>query len=142
MALIDLTNFESDENYTDFLTRLGDALGFDHASYATTSLITGDIHGFTSYPEEWELHYAKMGMQRFDPTLRAAMLSVAPVDWQRLAKTDDFTRVFFDAHDFGITDRGLILTRWLLYLGNPDATDPSELPSKPDKESAKVYTTW
>ena len=109
MALIDLTDFESDENYTDFLTRLGDALGFDHASYATTSLITRRYSRLYLLPRRMglRLHYAKMGMQRFDPTLRAAMLSVAPVDWQRLAKTDDFTRVFFDAHDFGITDRGL-----------------------------------
>ena len=107
MALIDLTELQSGDDYDDYLVRLGEALGFDHASYATTSLVTGDIHGFTTYPDAWEAHYAKMGMQRFDPTLRTAMLSVAPVDWHRLAKDDDFTRVFFDAHDFGITDRGL-----------------------------------
>lgn len=107
MALIDLTEFDGEEDFADYLDRLGDALGFDHASYATTSIVTGDIHGFTSYPEEWEEHYAKKAMQRFDPTLQAAMMSVAPVDWQRLAKDDDFNRVFFDAHDFGITDKGL-----------------------------------
>ena len=107
MALIDLTSFQGNERYDEFLLSLGDTLGFKHASYATTSLVTGDIHGFTTYPDEWEIHYAEKGMHRFDPTLQAAAQSVAPVDWQRLNQHDTFKRVFSDAYDFGISDRGL-----------------------------------
>lgn len=107
MALIDLTSFQGNEKYDEFLLSLGETLGFSHASYATTSLVTGDIHGFTTYPDEWEIHYATKGMQRFDPTLQAAALSVAPVDWQRLRQHEKFKLVFSDAYDFGISDRGL-----------------------------------
>jgi len=49
----------------------------------------------------------KQGMHRFDPTLYEAVRSIAPVDWGRFADDDKFRAVFYDARDFGITNRGL-----------------------------------
>ncbi len=46
-------------------------------------------------------------MHRFDPTLHQSARSIAPVDWGRFTDRASFHKVFFDARDFGITNRGL-----------------------------------
>ena len=42
----------------------------------------------------------------------------------------------------GITDLGLILYRWLIYLTDVDATDPSTLPSSPSTASKRIWYTY
>ncbi|GHG79727.1 autoinducer binding domain-containing protein [Pseudodonghicola xiamenensis] len=108
MDLIDLSAVpEAEDNFTAFLDELCDKLEFDYASYATTHPITGDVQGYANYPEQWKFHYMKQGMHRFDPTIYQSVRSIAPVDWSRFADDEKFRAVFYDARDFGITNRGL-----------------------------------
>lgn len=107
MNLIDLSQIEDDDKFQTFLENLCDSMGFDFASYATTNLVTGDVQGFATYPDEWKIHYAERGYHRLDPTLYESMKSIAPVDWERFSGSDKFTTVFKDASDFGITERGI-----------------------------------
>jgi DNA-binding CsgD family transcriptional regulator len=46
-------------------------------------------------------------MQLVDPTIHQAALSIAPVDWSRFARDQNFTALFKSAHDFGITSQGM-----------------------------------
>ncbi|WP_375264160.1 autoinducer binding domain-containing protein [Palleronia sp.] len=108
MDLIDLaplTNGEGD--FETFIDDLCQNLEFDYASYAAINPVTGLVQGYANYSPEWKLHYAKRGYHRIDPTLRLASKSIAPVDWARFERNDKFEAVFFSAHDFGITPRGL-----------------------------------
>ncbi|WP_323782789.1 LuxR family transcriptional regulator [Thalassovita sp.] len=107
MDLIDLSSVNDDDRFLDFLESLCLSLGFDFASYATTNMVTGDVQGFANYPDEWKNHYAKKGYHRLDPTLYVSMQSIAPVDWGRFSHDEKFNKVFSDAFDFGITDRGI-----------------------------------
>lgn len=108
MNLIDLSTVpDTDDNFTFFLNDLCRELGFDYASYATSHPITGDVQGYANYPDEWKLHYGRRGMHRVDPTLYQSARSIAPVDWARFTDHPHFHDVFFDAHDFGISNRGL-----------------------------------
>jgi len=108
MDIIDLGALPGgDSPFDEFLSQICDRLGFDHAAYAGTNPVQGTIHGHVTYPEDWKLHYSKKGFHRIDPTLTTAGRSIAPVDWSRLERDEKFTRVFTDANDFGIGDRGL-----------------------------------
>ena len=108
MKLVDLSSVqEVPDTVGAWLDNLCDSLEFDYASYATTNPITGDVQGYANYPDEWRLHYTEQGYHRFDPTLYQSALSIAPVDWSRFTHDDKFKKVFRDARDFGITDRGL-----------------------------------
>lgn len=108
VKLVDLSSVPNvSENVVDWLDELCGRLGFDFASYATTNPIAGEVQGYANYPDTWKLHYAKHGFHRFDPTLYQTALSIAPVDWGRFNHDDKFKRVFRDAGDFGITDRGI-----------------------------------
>ena len=108
MNLIDLSTVpDSEDNFTSFLNDLCDQLEFDYASYATSHPITGDVQGYANYPDAWKQHYAKRGMHRVDPTLYQSARSIAPVDWHRFTDHPNFRAVFYDAHDFGITNCGL-----------------------------------
>lgn len=95
------------KDFTKFLSDARDNLGLDHLAYAGMNPITGTTHGHVTYDPAWTLHYAQQGYQRFDPTLHQARRSIAPVDWQRLARDENFNTVFRDAHDFGISSTGL-----------------------------------
>lgn len=108
MKLIDLSSVaDIDQHAGQYLDDLCQQLEFEHASYATANPITGDVVGYANYPDEWKLHYTKAGYHHFDPTLYQSAKSIAPVDWSRFEHNDKFYKVFRDAHDFGISDRGL-----------------------------------
>ncbi len=110
MDLIDLgTVAHREHNFVGFLDQICERFELDHAAYAGTNPISGTIHGYVNYPEGWKNHYVKNGLYRNDPTLHRAGRSIAPVDWQRLNRDEQFHRVFRDAHDFGISDRGLTI---------------------------------
>jgi DNA-binding CsgD family transcriptional regulator len=108
MDLVDLGQLPpNDRPFDKFLSQLCDRLGFDYAAYAGTNPIQGSIHGYVTYPDAWKEHYVARGFQNIDPTLTTAGRSIAPVDWRRLERDTRFERVFRDARDFGIADRGM-----------------------------------
>lgn len=108
MNLIDLASTpEGQRDYVAHLEKICDSLGVEQATYFAANPITGKMHGFTTYPEEWKTHYVQQGLQQFDPTLGIASRSVAPVDWRRLPKDANYDRVFRDAHDFGLPNQGV-----------------------------------
>ncbi|PIE12196.1 MAG: LuxR family transcriptional regulator [Rhodobacterales bacterium] len=108
MELIDLSSVDqTDDRFDRFLEDLCQRLEFDYASYATVNLVSGDVQGFATYPEDWIIHYAQHEFHRIDPTLHISMRSIAPVDWERLERDSKFNSVFRNAPDFGITDRGI-----------------------------------
>lgn len=110
MELLDLEKTPGNgDSLQEFLRKVCDQFGFDHAAYAGTNPISGRIHGSVTYPESWKLHYAENGFQNIDPTLRMAHRSIAPVDWRRLERDADFAAVFRNARDFGISERGLTI---------------------------------
>ncbi len=108
MDLIDLASTPDGElDFVGHLNRLCDTLGVEHATYFSANPVTGKMHGFTTYPDEWKEHYVSERLQAHDPTLLAALRSVAPVDWRRLESTDGYQRVFQDSRDFGLPDQGV-----------------------------------
>ncbi|MFN7224056.1 MAG: autoinducer binding domain-containing protein [Paracoccaceae bacterium] len=110
MDLIDLgAEGRTQESFVSFLDQICDRFGLDHAAYAGSNPVTGTMHGYVNYPDAWKRHYAENGLHRIDPTLLMASRSIAPVDWRRLDRNADFDKTFRDAHDFGITDRGLTI---------------------------------
>jgi DNA-binding CsgD family transcriptional regulator len=108
VKLIDLSSVKKVDDHVDtFLDQLCNELGFDYASYATTNPVSGDVQGYANYPDAWIQHYSKREYHHFDPTLYQSAQSIAPVDWGRFTQNDKFKKVFWDAHDFGISDRGI-----------------------------------
>lgn len=108
--LIDLSAQPNSEGlFTEFLDQICQRFEFDYAAYAGMNPVGGGMHGYVNYPDAWKQHYAQNGLHRFDPTLHMASRSIAPVDWRRLEKNDRFQKVFRDAHDFGISERGLTI---------------------------------
>lgn len=97
----------SDELYARYLNDLCEDLGFDDAAYAGINPVGGTMHAYVTYSESWQHHYQQNALQNLDPTLQAAMRSVAPVDWSRLSRDKNFRRVFDDARDFGVSERGM-----------------------------------
>lgn len=110
MELIDLGDADHNATlFTEFLDQICDRFEVDYAAYAGANPVSGKIHGFVNYPKTWTDHYTRQGLARFDPTLSSASRSIAPIDWKRLPRDDDFHNVFRDAHDFGISDIGLTI---------------------------------
>ncbi|WP_145110470.1 autoinducer binding domain-containing protein [Cereibacter sediminicola] len=108
MDIIDLSVVASDDaNFLEYLDQLCAQLGFDYASYATTSPMTGAVQGYANYPDSWKMHYMRRNLHRVDPTIHKSALSIAPVDWARFERDERFRAVFFAAEDFGITPQGL-----------------------------------
>lgn len=108
MNLIDLASTpDGQRDYVAHLNVLCQAAGVEYASYAAANPVTGTMHAFTTYPDLWKNHYMAKGLHHLDPTLHAAARSVAPVDWSRLEKTENFKAVFSEAADFGMPDKGL-----------------------------------
>lgn len=108
VKLVDLAAIDHEEkSAADIINAVCEELGFDYASYATFNPVKGDVQGYANYPDEWKIHYGSQGFHHFDPTLYQSALSIAPVDWGRFNHDEKFHSVFRDAHDFGITSRGL-----------------------------------
>ncbi len=106
--LIDLASTpESQRDYVGHLQKLCDTLGVEQATYFASNPISGKMHGFTTYPDDWKAHYVRHRLQEVDPTLRSAARSVAPVDWTRLKSDPNYDRVFRDAHDFKLPTQGI-----------------------------------
>ncbi|THD74622.1 LuxR family transcriptional regulator [Thalassobius vesicularis] len=93
--------------YGQMLDALCRDLGFDHASYATISPVTGDIFGHATYPAEWKAIYLERGYHLIDPTLSESAQCIAPVEWSRFDRNARFHTVFSEAAAFGITPQGL-----------------------------------
>jgi DNA-binding CsgD family transcriptional regulator len=110
LTLIDLGLVNNTaESFVTFLDQICQRFEVDHAAYAGTNPVSGAMHGYVNYPDPWKRHYAENNLHRVDPTLIMASKSIAPVDWRRLERDKGFERVFRDAHDFGITDRGMTI---------------------------------
>ena len=108
LDLIDLASTpDGKHDYVGHLRELCEQLEVEHATYFSTNPISGTMHGFTTYPDEWKAHYVQHGLQAFDPTLLSAMRSVAPLDWSRLEQDQNYRRVFSDARDFALPDKGV-----------------------------------
>lgn len=110
MELIDLGVVKrNEESFVTFLDQICQRFEVDHAAYAGTNPVSGAIHGYVTYPDAWKRHYTEQALHRVDPTLLTASRSIAPVDWRRLERNAEYHRVFRDAQDFGITERGLTI---------------------------------
>lgn len=108
--LIDLgSDSRHADSFVTFLDQICARFELDHAAYAGTNPISGAVHGYVNYPDAWKRHYTENALHRVDPTLLVASRSIAPVDWHRLERTPGFERTFREAHDFGITARGLTI---------------------------------
>ena len=110
MDLIDLgAAGAKPQDFDIFLDRIRQKYGFDHAAYAGSNPIAGTIHAYVTYPDEWKQYYLDQHLHLYDPTLAIAARSIAPVDWARIDRTQNFDRVFAAASDFGIAPQGLTI---------------------------------
>lgn len=110
MDLTDLAALPKDQGQlSTYLEAVRDRFGVDHIAYAGANPVSGQIHGCVTYPDSWKEHYAGQGFHNIDPTLLKARRSIAPVDWRRLERDQDFAKVFRNARDFGISERGLTI---------------------------------
>jgi DNA-binding CsgD family transcriptional regulator len=109
-GLIDLAELpDATADFDGFLIELRDRFGLDHVAYAGMNPVNRSVVGHVTYPDAWKLHYAHRGFQRIDPTLHQARRSIAPVDWSRLERDEDYLAVFNEARDFGISDQGVTI---------------------------------
>ena len=110
MELIDLAATpEGRHDFVEYLEHICGSLELDYASYASANPVSGKVVAFTTYPDRWRDHYMAQNLHLSDPTLHTAGRSIAPVDWSRLDKTEAFTNVFSQAHDFGLPDIGMTI---------------------------------
>ncbi|MDC0738508.1 autoinducer binding domain-containing protein [Cognatishimia sp. SS12] len=99
----------SEERFTGYLKGICDTFEFDDAAYAGVNPASGTMHAIVTYDKDWQDHYQDQELHNLDPTLQAAMRSVAPVDWMRLRHDSNFRAVFDQARDFGIGECGLTI---------------------------------
>lgn len=110
MELIDLGSFKGGENrFVSFLDQICDRFEIDHAAYAGNNPVSGTIHGYVNYSDDWKQRYVAENYHVIDPTLQKASRSIAPVDWRRIERDENFNSVFRAASDFGITEQGLTI---------------------------------
>ncbi|MDZ7906286.1 MAG: autoinducer binding domain-containing protein [Cypionkella sp.] len=110
MDLIDLgAAGAKQQDFDGFLDEVRKRFGFDHAAYAGSNPIAGTIHAYVTYPDQWKQLYLDQNLHLYDPTLAIAARSIAPVDWRRLERTQNYDRVFRSAADFGIRPQGLTI---------------------------------
>ncbi|TMV71928.1 hypothetical protein FGG78_29835, partial [Thioclava sp. BHET1] len=109
--ILDVVDLESLGVYTGsyghYLSQLCERLTLDYASYATLNTSEGLLQGCATYPLGWKRAYIRRELYLIDPVLHRAALAVAPVDWDRLPRDENFHRVFAAAAEFGITTQGL-----------------------------------
>ncbi|WP_120500941.1 autoinducer binding domain-containing protein [Roseovarius sp. EL26] len=110
MELIDLANMpDGQKDFVGHLRNVCENLGLEYASYASAHPFNGTVHAFTTYPERWKNHYMEHGLHLLDPTIEKTSRSIAPVDWSRLERDEQFTSIFTQARDFGLPDTGLTI---------------------------------
>lgn len=98
---------QSDELYASYLRNVCETLGFDDAAYAGINPAGGTMHAYVTYSDDWQQYYQDQKLHTIDPTLHTSMRSVAPVDWGRLKKDQNWRKVFENASDFGVSSRGV-----------------------------------
>lgn len=110
MNLINLIDdAETAQQIEEFLHQIRDEFEVDHVAYAGTNPISGKTYGHVTFPAEWTEHYLENRYHEIDPTLLGARASIAPVDWRRLERSEEFQTVFRNAKDYGIGERGLTI---------------------------------
>lgn len=108
MEIIDLSTLpHSQQSVELFLDQMCRRLGVEYASYGTINPATRVAQGYATYRQDWKEHYVANRLQLIDPTIHRSALSIAPVDWSRLARDANFGQVFRPAHDFGISAQGM-----------------------------------
>ena len=107
VSLHDLPN--SEDRFQAYLKEICDRFGFDDAAYAGVNPVGGTMHAVVTYSEEWQAHYQTHNLHATDPTLAAAMKSIAPVDWHRLQQDPNFSKVFDPARSFGVASMGVTI---------------------------------
>ena len=110
MELIDLGATQGGQDrFVSFLNQICERFEIDHAAYAGSNPVSGTMHGYVNYTSEWKLRYISESYHLIDPTLHKASRSIAPVDWRRIERDDNFHSLFRAASDFGITEQGLTI---------------------------------
>ncbi len=110
MELIDLGSRRGgDETFIAFLNQICDRFDIDHAAYAGNNPVSGTVHGYVNYRDDWKHQYISENYHLIDPTLHKAARSIAPVDWRRIERDENFRTLFNAASDFGITEQGLTI---------------------------------
>ncbi|WP_164661299.1 LuxR family transcriptional regulator [Tropicibacter sp. Alg240-R139] len=110
MDIVDLGTLpKTESHYSGFLDQVREKFELDNVAYAGINPVSGTIHGHVTYDDAWKTHYTEQNFQLIDPTLHMPQRSIAPVDWSRLERSDQFRQVFRDANDFGIGDQGLTI---------------------------------
>lgn len=110
MELIDLGAARGgEERFVAFLDQICDRFGIDHAAYAGNNPVSGTMHGYVNYSDDWKQRYISQNFHLIDPTLHKAARSIAPVDWRRIDRDENFQTIFNAASDFGITEQGLTI---------------------------------
>lgn len=108
MDLIDLNTLPDNESrFPAFIDDLCNKLELDYASYVAMSPLAGDIRYYANYPDTWAHYYADQQLHLVDPVIHKSTKSVAPVDWSRFDRNDNFDKVFNSGREFGIPDMGL-----------------------------------
>ena len=108
--LIDLDGDPSNSHRFDvILRRTCEEFELDHIAYAGMNPVNGKIYGHVTYGDDWTQHYAENSFHHIDPTLHGARRSIAPLDWERLERDTNFSKVFRSAHDFGIGETGMTI---------------------------------
>ncbi len=110
MNFIDLGAIPGAEHgFVRFLDQMCERFELDHAAYAGNNPIAGSNHGYANYCDDWKDRYIDSNFQTIDPVLSQSMRSIAPVDWRRLERDENFLTIFNAASDFGITQQGLTI---------------------------------
>lgn len=104
-----LANEPNDLQIFELLEEIKKRYGLDNVAYAGSNPASGRVYGIMTYDEGWQRHYNEQGYYHIDPTLVEARRSIAPVDWERIERSESFKTVFNDARDFGISDQGLTI---------------------------------
>ncbi|HXY57265.1 MAG TPA: LuxR family transcriptional regulator [Methylocystis sp.] len=104
------SSFRREDNA--ILKDIADFYGFAHMNYlglylgATTSR-EGPLY-LSTYPEDWQDHYLRMGYFKKDPTIKHGLESLLPFDWTTIQQRTPLTKkIFEEAREFGISDYGL-----------------------------------
>ena len=110
MDVIDLGALPGgEEKFVAFLDQICARFEIDYAAYAGNNPVSGTMHGYVNYNRDWKNRYISNSYHLIDPTLQKATRSIAPVDWRRIERDENFKTVFNAASDFGITEQGLTI---------------------------------
>lgn len=108
MDLIDLNAMpETEARFPAFIDDLCHKLELDYASYVAMPPLSGDVRYYANYSDDWADHYAQNNLHCVDPVIHKSVNSIAPVDWQRFDRDQNFNLVFNPGREFGIPNVGI-----------------------------------